>query len=177
MQNRELAPLKSFALTTEKVFSPEVIYLVKYAMTQVIAEGTGAAALRTLPINYYAAGKTGTSSEGRDSWFAGFNESHLVLVWVGYDDNSASRFTGASLALPIWTKIIAELDGLSTSPPPPGGIEIKRVASTPGSCTDAREIPFIKGSKPPSELDCSKDRPTPFQPVESVSKFLRKLLE
>ena len=176
VQTRSLAPLKSFALTTAQVFPPEVIYLVKYAMSRVIAEGTAASVQKTLPADYFAAGKTGTSSAGRDAWFAGFNEHRLVLVWVGYDDNSASHFTGASLALPIWTKIIAQLDSRSSAPPPPSGIEVKLVARTPGECRTAREVPFIKGSAP-AALDCAPRPREGPSPMESISKFMHKLLE
>ena len=176
VQTRTLAPLRSFGLTTAKVFSPEVMHLVKFALGRVIAEGTGASALRTLPADYYAAGKTGTSSQGRDSWFAGFNEHHLVLVWVGYDNNSASGFTGASQALPIWTRIIAQLDGHSNAPPPPAGIEIKRVATVPAECGTAREIPFIKGSVP-APLDCTGEPSAAVSPLEAISKFMHRLWE
>lgn len=52
------------------------------------------------------AGKTGTTSDTRDCWFAGFNERQLALTWVGYDDNTPTGRTGASAALPLWYKII-----------------------------------------------------------------------
>ena len=53
--------------------------------------GTFVAVLRRSGV----AGKTGTSDDFRDSWFAGFDATHLAVVWVGYDDNRDSKLTGS----------------------------------------------------------------------------------
>ncbi|MCA9680898.1 MAG: hypothetical protein KC457_01780, partial [Myxococcales bacterium] len=70
-------------------------------LTSVVSEGTGkqAAALGR-PV----AGKTGTTDEARDAWFAGFTPDHAALVWVGFDAprSLGTRESGSSLALPIW---------------------------------------------------------------------------
>ncbi len=50
-----------------------------------------------------AAGKTGTTNDTKDAWFAGFTPYHVSVVWVGYDDNTNHGLTGASGAVPIWT--------------------------------------------------------------------------
>ena len=50
-----------------------------------------------------AAGKTGTTSDYHDAWFAGFTPNHSSIVWLGYDDNSSHKLTGASGAVPLWT--------------------------------------------------------------------------
>ena len=55
-----------------------------------------------------AAGKTGTTSDYKDSWFAGFTPNTTTVTWVGYDDNTPSGLTGASGALPIWIKYMVE---------------------------------------------------------------------
>lgn len=49
-----------------------------------------------------AAGKTGTTSDNKDAWFAGFTPSRTAVVWVGYDNPTANGLTGASGAVPIW---------------------------------------------------------------------------
>ena len=49
-----------------------------------------------------AAGKTGTTSESKDSWFAGSTPFHTTIVWVGYDQNQNHGLTGSTGALPIW---------------------------------------------------------------------------
>ena len=49
-----------------------------------------------------SAGKTGTTNQSKDTWFAGFTPDILTVVWVGYDDNTPLNLTGSSAALPIW---------------------------------------------------------------------------
>ena len=61
------------------------------------------------------AGKTGTTSDTKDAWFAGFNARFLTVVWIGYDDNTAMGLTGASAALPIWADIVKSQTGLIES--------------------------------------------------------------
>lgn len=65
------------------------------------------------------AGKTGTSSNNRDSWFGGFSGSHLVMVWVGYDDNKSTGLYGSSGALPVWAQIMSSIDTTSWEQPLP----------------------------------------------------------
>ena len=72
-------------------------------------KGTGRAAKAVLPANLVVAGKSGTSSDYHDNWFAGFSGSHLAVVWVGYDDHSPTEFTGSSGALTVWSRLMASL--------------------------------------------------------------------
>lgn len=70
-------------------------------MKQTIQSGS-ASAVPLLGFLNPAAGKTGTTSDTKDAWFAGFTPYHVAVVWVGYDDNTQSGLTGASGAVPIW---------------------------------------------------------------------------
>ncbi len=101
--------VKSFALQVQPVATPENIYQLDRMMEQVMERGTGRPARPVLPGNLVVAGKSGTSSDLRDNWFAGFSGSHVVVVWVGYDDNRPTGFTGSSGALPVWARVMAGL--------------------------------------------------------------------
>ena len=84
-------PLKSFKVQVEEAAPPAAVYELDRMMTLVTTRGTGRDAPARLPRGTVVAGKTGTSSDTRDSWFAGFTGSYLAVVWVGYDDNRADR--------------------------------------------------------------------------------------
>jgi penicillin-binding protein 1B len=74
-------------------------------MRSVIDEGTARGA-RAAGLTIDAAGKTGTTNDLRDAWFAGFTPRLLAVVWVGRDDNGPLGLTGAQAALPIWTEFM-----------------------------------------------------------------------
>jgi penicillin-binding protein 1B len=112
-------PLKAFPLEVTPVASPDVVYEVDRMMEQVMEKGTGRGARAVLPPNLVVAGKSGTSSDYHDNWFAGFSGSHLAVVWVGYDDNLPTGFTGSSGALPIWARLMAGLGTTSWDAPMP----------------------------------------------------------
>ena len=116
-------PLKSFALEVTPVADPDAIYQVNRMMVDVIEQGSGRGARAVIPAGLVVAGKSGTSSDNRDSWFAGFSGSHLAVVWVGHDDNSSTGLTGSSGALPVWSRLMAGLGTTSWSAPLPGSLE------------------------------------------------------
>jgi len=104
-----------------RVLSPETAYVVISLLQGVLERGTGAGAAPQL--RGRLAGKTGTTNERRDSWFAGFAPERATTVWVGYDDNSVTRLSGARAALPIWSRFTVAVmppGGYSTFSPPPG---------------------------------------------------------
>ncbi len=92
---------------TEIVLDPAVAYLTASLMESVVKEGT-ARALKALGFDLPAAGKTGTTNDGRDAWFVGFTSSLLTGVWTGADDNRALKLTGAKDALPLWAAFMKE---------------------------------------------------------------------
>ena len=69
-------PLKSFALEVTPVADPAAVYQVNRMLVQVMEHGSGQAARAQIPPEIVVAGKTGTSSDYRDSWFAGFSGNH-----------------------------------------------------------------------------------------------------
>ncbi|MGH8308710.1 MAG: penicillin-binding protein 1B [Steroidobacteraceae bacterium] len=107
--------LKAFPLEVTPIASAEMVYQLDRMLEQVMIRGTGRAARASLPADFVVLGKTGTSSDLRDSWFAGFSGSHLAVVWVGYDDNRPTRFTGSSGALTVWARLMGNVQASSWS--------------------------------------------------------------
>ena len=115
-------PLKAFALQVNQVAPSADVYEVQSMMEQVMTHGTGQPALRVLPPGLVTAGKSGTSSQDRDSWFAGFSGGELAVVWVGYDHYQPTGLTGSEGALPVWAHLMASLGTPSLELPPPEGV-------------------------------------------------------
>lgn len=82
-------------------YPAEDVYLLHYAMIESTLTGTAQSLARTWPQPTFA-GKTGTSSDYRDSWFAGFDQDTLVTVWLGRDDNKSTGLTGGTGALRVF---------------------------------------------------------------------------
>ncbi len=82
-------------------YAAEDVYLLHYAMIESTLSGTAQTLARSWPQPTFA-GKTGTSSDYRDSWFSGFDQDTLVTVWLGRDDNSSTGLTGGSGALRVF---------------------------------------------------------------------------
>lgn len=95
--------LNRYPFEVEQTVPPEAVFLLQHALQSVMRTGTGQSAYRLLPASLDVAGKTGTTNDNRDSWFAGFSGDYLNVVWLGNDDNEATSFTGSSGALKIWT--------------------------------------------------------------------------
>ncbi|WP_345956138.1 hypothetical protein [Pseudomonas peli] len=86
------------------------------------AEGTGRSVYNVLPRSLTLAGKTGTSNDSRDSWFSGFSQDLLAVVWMGRDDNGKTPFTGATGALQVWTSFMNKADPLPLDMPQPDNV-------------------------------------------------------
>jgi penicillin-binding protein 1B len=168
-------PLKRYPLAVEQAFPPEPVYLVTAAMQGVVREGTGQSLKNWLPPETAVAGKTGTTDEQRDAWFAGFTGDKLAIVWIGYDDNRAARLTGAGAALPVWGELMGSLAVEPLVLPKPQGIET--VLVDPGSglradsgCAGALELPFAKGSAPSAVAPCASSVGIAVEDVKQKAK-------
>ncbi|MGE0761681.1 MAG: transglycosylase domain-containing protein [Bdellovibrionales bacterium] len=90
----------------ERVVREEPTLQLTQMMQETFVSGTAKALARALEDTPdRPAGKTGTTSDTRDAWFAGFNHDLLTLTWVGFDDNTSTGLTGAGAALPIWFQL------------------------------------------------------------------------
>jgi penicillin-binding protein 1B len=143
------------AAVPERVVSAESAFLVTDMLRSVFTEGTAASA-RGLGFGADAAGKTGTTNDYRDAWFAGFTPDLLCVVWVGFDDNTPVGLSGTRAALPIWVDFMkAALSGRKPSPfpPPPEGIVFVDIDRETGllarpECPRTRSEAFVAGTEP-----------------------------
>ncbi len=152
--------LSRYPLEVDQVADPAAVHLVQYAMQETMQEGTGRSAYYTVPSALSLAGKTGTTDDGRDAWFAGFSGDVLAVAWTGRDDNGPTSLTGASGALPVWSQFMAQVPQHGFSPVVPDGVgyhwvNAERQALTDEYCDNARLMPFITGSEPRQAVSCN----------------------
>ncbi len=147
---------------TRAVARPETAFLVANMMRSVINEGT-AASVRGAGFALDAAGKTGTTNDLRDAWFAGFTPELLTVVWVGFDDNTALGLSGAQAALPIWTTfMIRALAGHANVPlAQPGDIVFVNIDRDNGKlagpgCPRVLREGFFPGTEPTEVCELHK---------------------
>ena len=106
---KEGKAVNRFPMKTELAMPEGAAYLTTWALRKVMREGTAMNAYLTLPKVLELAGKTGTTDDERDSWFAGFGGNRVAVIWVGRDDNKPIGMTGADGALPVWTALMKTL--------------------------------------------------------------------
>jgi penicillin-binding protein 1B len=151
--------LSSYPFQLKQTISSNSIHLLQYMMQETARSGTARSIYQHIPANINAAGKTGTSDQQRDSWFAGFTGNRLAIVWLGQDDNASLPLTGSSGALQAWISYM----GTETLEPfvaaSPEGIEYLWIDQQSGQlsaehCTGAQQIPFLLGTGPTLAVDC-----------------------
>lgn len=152
--------LQRFPLAYEQVASTQAIHLLHYALREVVQEGTGKIVYRELPDGFAVAGKTGTTNDNRDSWFAGFAGDLLAVNWIGRDDNAATGLTGATGAARVWSHFMARSSRQPLAYRVPDGVEHFWVDEASGKlsgrrCADARLLPFVSGSEPAERGPCA----------------------
>jgi penicillin-binding protein 1B len=143
----------------EQTIEPEVAQSLTRGLEIVMQRGTG----RTSPYAQQGvAGKTGTSNDNRDSWFAGFDSSQLSVVWVGRDDNKPTGLTGTSGAMRIWNAMM-RAQGPSPLAMPPSenliAIEYDTGLQATQMCADVVVLPIARpdtlGIKPGCKIKSS----------------------
>jgi len=127
------------------------VRLVTWAMQQVSLYGTAHSLGDSSLASLHVAGKTGTSNDLRDSWFAGFTGEHLGVFWMGRDDNKPTHLFGATGALRVWRNLFAKLP---TRPLPAtlgDGLQMAWINPADGrptesQCSGAKQVPVVAGS-------------------------------
>lgn len=154
-------PLSRYELEVKQVFDPTPVYLLQYAMQQTMRSGTAAAAYKKLPADLVMAGKTGTTNDMRDSWFAGFTGNYLAVVWMGHDDNRSTGLTGATGALPVWVDLMTSLHPVSLASVQPENVQWHWADNASGKlsaeqCEGAVYVPFRTDTVPTEAIPCAQ---------------------
>lgn len=149
----------NFGTESKVVLDPRIAFVMTNMLEGVLNFGT-AYGVRTRGFTAPAAGKTGSSHDG---WFAGYTSNLLCIVWVGYDDYSDLRLSGAQTAAPIWAEFMkkaVELPEYSDVKPftqPEGVVDVQLDKATnrlaTPSCPDDYTIAFVAGTEPHDTCD------------------------
>jgi len=146
-----------------QVLDDRVAYVMTDMMQGVINNGLAFSAVRGRGFQGPAAGKTGSSHDG---WFAGYTSNLLCVVWVGFDDYSDLRLSGAQTAAPIWAEFMkkaAEIPEYADMRPfsqPTGVVDVQldkatNLLATP-ACPETYTAAFIIGTEPTTTCDQSR---------------------
>ena len=142
--------LKRYGLELRRALQVEAAYLAGFMMVQAVNHGTGRGLRRIVPRQLPLAGKTGTTNDLRDSWFAGFGDDMTGVVWIGRDDNRPTGLSGATGALKVWGNMVSRQDFRSIDLQPPPGIGSLDEVNLPfaGACVRFINMPYARGFRP-----------------------------
>lgn len=160
--------LQRFGLESKEVVASENAYLLDFALQINAHQGTGKSIYNTLPESLAVAGKTGTTNDQRDSWFAGYSGDLLGVVWVGADDNQPLPLTGSTGALNIWKDVFRQVPTRGIEKLKPARIDFQWIDAQTGlisgpNCKQALSLPFIDGTEPSQKARCEYIQ-TPVNP-------------
>ncbi len=161
MEVQETVPVEQ--KIAERVVNPQNIWIMNDLTRDVVRRGTGARAYRELKRDDLS-GKTGTTNEQRDAWFAGFNPSVVAVAWVGFDDFSpmGQGETGSRTALSIWIDYMrAALKDMPVKPVARPAdivtIRINRETGCPAKTGDGNaEFEVFMADRVPDAVECSR---------------------
>lgn len=140
----------------QQALRDDVVFILTSMMTSVVEEGTAKAARA---LGRPSAGKTGTSAEHRDAWYAGYTPRHVAVAWVGFDvpKKIGKGETGGKAALPIWIAAMKAAEGNQPPLPfvPPASVQVRTIDRRTGLLAPADAKPedvleeyFIAGTEP-----------------------------
>src|ERR1700687_3719546 len=161
VRNAQGDVIVNFETEKKQVLDPRIAFLMTNMLEGVVNFGT-AFGVRSRGFTAPAAGKTGSSHDG---WFAGYTSNLLCVVWVGYDDYSDIRLSGAQTAAPIWAEFMKKaitLPQYADAQPfsqPAGVVDVQldkttTLWATP-ACPEDYSAAFIAGTEPSQTCDQS----------------------
>jgi penicillin-binding protein 1B len=146
--------LERRTLRFERVIDVGTAYLATSLLEGVAERGT-AAAVRATGLRGPIAGKTGTSDEERDLWFAGFTPDLVAVVWIGFDEPRSVGLVSSRVALPVWRSFVKELTGgrVRGTFPQPATVTEAEIHPPSGAlavwgCPERRRELFLEGTLP-----------------------------
>ena len=155
--------IANYTTDQRQVLDPRIAYVMTNMMEGVINNGLGYTAVRLRGFTLPAAGKTGSSHDG---WFAGYTSNLLCIVWVGYDDYSDLRLSGAMTAAPIWTEFMKKASALpqyadmKEFQQPTGVVDVQLDKATnrlaTPTCPDDYTSAFVAGTEPRDTCDAQE---------------------
>lgn len=160
--------LQRYPLRVTQTIDEADLHLLNYGLQNVMRAGTGRRAYRYIPGRIRVAGKSGTTNDQRDSWFAGFGGDYSAVVWMGHDDNTPTPVTGSRGALELWARTMARINQHSLPFSAPDSIRYARLDWRTGyllnrDCPDSLQIPFRRSNLPPTNLlDATDTCPQPL---------------
>ncbi|MGA9699339.1 MAG: penicillin-binding protein 1B [Acinetobacter sp.] len=161
--------LDRYGLTVQQTIDPSAAYILNYGLQQVMSSGTGRSAYNALSGDLKLAGKSGTTNDTRDSWFAGYSGNYLSVVWLGLDDNKVTGLTGSSGALPVWTNVMKQLRQKPVNLRQTENVQWHWIDRATGhlsaqGCEGAMYIPILRNTVPRQATGCG----LPYYQVEPV---------
>ncbi len=153
--------LQSYPFIVRQAVDPSATYIVNTMLQEVMRHGTGHSAYDEFPKDYGLIGKTGTTNDAKDSWFAGYTGDYLSVVWLGRDDDKPIGLTGSTGALQVWTALMKQISKQPVTLIPPDNITTAWVDSGNGllankACRRAKEYPYLPGSAPTAYSTCGQ---------------------
>jgi penicillin-binding protein 1B len=146
-------PLQRKNLEMRQIMDPEPVFLLDFMLEKVVQRGTAQELQKLMPERMPLAGKTGTTNDLRDSWFAGFGDNLLGVIWIGRDDNNPAGLTGASGAMMVWGAMMDAIGIKPLNPIAPSGI--RWLHAPRSSCTELNSVPYIEGNLNTLQQACS----------------------
>lgn len=152
--------LERSGLEVKQTIEPDAAYILNYGLQEVMHSGTGKAAYRSLPSQLNLAGKSGTTNDTRDSWFAGYSGNYVTVVWLGLDNNKITGLTGSSGALPVWTSVMKQLPQQPVNLTQPDDVQWQWIDPATGllssqECPGAMYIPLLAQKVPSQAISCA----------------------
>ncbi|MCP5416201.1 MAG: penicillin-binding protein 1B [Chromatiaceae bacterium] len=176
VQSKGGSVLQRYPLTVRQAVDQGPVYLLNRNLQEVVSSGTARGLSAFLPAYLNLAGKTGTTDELRDSWFAGFDNDRVAVVWIGRDDNSPAGLSGAQGAMQVWGDLMRRFNPDPLNLPAPTSVEQIWVDAESGlladeHCTNAVLLPYLRGSAPVTRSSCINET------GQGIGNFFRGLFE